>query len=120
RPTPVWRLLRTPQEMKEVSKLSTTIFEAPIEAFLLETEERGTIDEGALEALALEHDLDEDELAGVRAELEARGVEIREAEAEETVEVQPARAELSGSTDRSEEHTSELQSPDHLVCRLLL
>src|SRR5258708_39838643 len=23
-------------------------------------------------------------------------------------------------TDRSEEHTSELQSPDHLVCRLLL
>ena len=22
--------------------------------------------------------------------------------------------------DRSEEHTSELQSPDHLVCRLLL
>ena len=85
--------------MKEVSKLSTTIFEAPIEAFLLETEERGTIDEGALEALALEHDLDEDELAGVRAELEAREVEIVEAEAEETVEVQPARAELSGSTD---------------------
>src|SRR5438552_11771866 len=25
-----------------------------------------------------------------------------------------------GRTDRSEEHTSELQSPDHLVCRLLL
>ena len=24
------------------------------------------------------------------------------------------------SEDRSEEHTSELQSPDHLVCRLLL
>src|SRR5438552_9493359 len=24
------------------------------------------------------------------------------------------------STERSEEHTSELQSPDHLVCRLLL
>src|SRR5258708_22056579 len=32
-------------------------------------------------------------------------------------------AMLSGraaSTRRSEEHTSELQSPDHLVCRLLL
>src|SRR5258708_10933533 len=29
--------------------------------------------------------------------------------------------DVSGSpTDRSEEHTSELQSPDHLVCRLLL
>src|SRR5258708_14281152 len=26
----------------------------------------------------------------------------------------------SGITRRSEEHTSELQSPDHLVCRLLL
>src|SRR5258708_16188174 len=25
-----------------------------------------------------------------------------------------------GGGDRSEEHTSELQSPDHLVCRLLL
>src|SRR5438552_12182204 len=25
-----------------------------------------------------------------------------------------------GPVDRSEEHTSELQSPDHLVCRLLL
>src|SRR5947208_3898538 len=30
-----------------------------------------------------------------------------------------ARARRS-STTRSEEHTSELQSPDHLVCRLLL
>src|SRR5258708_30011223 len=27
---------------------------------------------------------------------------------------------LGSKTDRSEEHTSELQSPDHLVCRLLL
>src|SRR5258708_30466267 len=26
----------------------------------------------------------------------------------------------SGNIPRSEEHTSELQSPDHLVCRLLL
>src|SRR5258708_23552194 len=26
----------------------------------------------------------------------------------------------AGKTTRSEEHTSELQSPDHLVCRLLL
>src|SRR5258708_31533783 len=27
---------------------------------------------------------------------------------------------LNGAATRSEEHTSELQSPDHLVCRLLL
>src|SRR5258708_28786613 len=33
----------------------------------------------------------------------------------------PARqSEASGDHHRSEEHTSELQSPDHLVCRLLL
>src|SRR5258708_29914666 len=29
-------------------------------------------------------------------------------------------ARLSQESGRSEEHTSELQSPDHLVCRLLL
>src|SRR5947208_10741462 len=29
-------------------------------------------------------------------------------------------SERSAGEDRSEEHTSELQSPDHLVCRLLL
>src|SRR5207244_12635335 len=28
--------------------------------------------------------------------------------------------EFTGDRSRSEEHTSELQSPDHLVCRLLL
>src|SRR5258708_12508788 len=30
------------------------------------------------------------------------------------------RAEIARRRARSEEHTSELQSPDHLVCRLLL
>src|SRR5258708_14082812 len=30
------------------------------------------------------------------------------------------RRSMSHSSKRSEEHTSELQSPDHLVCRLLL
>ena len=39
-------------------------------------EERGTATEEELEAFALEHDLDEDELVEVRTELEARGVEI--------------------------------------------
>src|SRR5258708_17348098 len=32
----------------------------------------------------------------------------------------PNAAKLQVSGERSEEHTSELQSPDHLVCRLLL
>src|SRR5258708_31665632 len=31
-----------------------------------------------------------------------------------------SRGDPCGRPDRSEEHTSELQSPDHLVCRLLL
>src|SRR5258708_14156110 len=31
-----------------------------------------------------------------------------------------ARLKARDQHDRSEEHTSELQSPDHLVCRLLL
>src|SRR5207244_13093230 len=31
-----------------------------------------------------------------------------------------AHKSASGGGNRSEEHTSELQSPDHLVCRLLL
>ena len=39
-------------------------------------EERGTTTEEELEAFALEHDLDEDELVEIRSELEARGVEI--------------------------------------------
>src|SRR5258708_15377627 len=32
----------------------------------------------------------------------------------------PHRVERVAALGRSEEHTSELQSPDHLVCRLLL
>src|SRR5258708_10118020 len=31
-----------------------------------------------------------------------------------------AACKVTATTARSEEHTSELQSPDHLVCRLLL
>src|SRR5258708_13578160 len=33
---------------------------------------------------------------------------------------QVSRKHSPGTAPRSEEHTSELQSPDHLVCRLLL
>jgi RNA polymerase primary sigma factor len=51
-------------------------FEVPVLGLIEEAEERGTIDEEALEALAHEHDLDEEELAAVRAELETREVEI--------------------------------------------
>jgi RNA polymerase primary sigma factor len=45
-------------------------------AFLEEAEENASIEETTLEAFALEHDLDEEELEELRAELEAREVEI--------------------------------------------
>src|SRR5947209_7520365 len=62
-------------------------FEAPVHAFLDEVEERATVDEAELEALALEHDLDEDELTAPRAELEAGEVEIVTPPAPEPVDV---------------------------------
>src|SRR5438552_877917 len=48
-----------------------------------------------------------------RAEAEA----LRAKGATEIIQPEP---EASATSPRSEEHTSELQSPDHLVCRLLL
>src|SRR5258708_20119939 len=50
--------------------------------------------------------------AGARARLHHRG----------SPRARAARVHSPGSSggERSEEHTSELQSPDHLVCRLLL
>src|SRR5204863_8185619 len=69
-------------------------------------EEIGVLDEQALEAFAGEHDLDEDELAAFRAELEARGVEFVDTHADESggvAENEPQRArvthEASGTTD---------------------
>ena len=44
--------------------------------FIEDAEERGTVAEEALEALAFEHDLDDEELAAVRSDLEAREIEI--------------------------------------------
>ena len=58
-----------------MKKLSN-VLELEVPAFLEEAEENASIEETAIEAFALEHDLDEEELAEVRAELEAREVEI--------------------------------------------
>src|SRR5207244_5017871 len=49
--------------------------------------------------------------------LSEKSAAIRGAQRLERVRVQSRTADTS---ERSEEHTSELQSPDHLVCRLLL
>ena len=59
---------------KGCTELSTTA--EPIRAFLDEAEEHETIEEDAVEAFALEHDLDEEEVAALRAELESRDVEL--------------------------------------------
>jgi RNA polymerase primary sigma factor len=54
----------------------TTIFEGPLHEFIRDAEEHGSIDESVLETLADEHGLDEEEVTELRAELEAREVEI--------------------------------------------
>src|SRR5439155_5083822 len=71
-------------------------FDVPVLELLEEAENRGTIEEEALEALAHEHDFDDEELSALRAELEQRDVEIV---APRVVESAPARGEVLGSTD---------------------
>jgi RNA polymerase primary sigma factor len=51
-------------------------FPVPVQAFLEDAEERGAVDESAVDALATEHDLDDEELTALRAELDAREVEV--------------------------------------------
>ena len=74
------------------------IIETPIRALLEEAEERGAISEDELEAFAVEHNLDADELAELRAELEAREIEIAQhpaadSDPEGVAQAQPARRE---------------------------
>jgi RNA polymerase primary sigma factor len=65
------------------------MLEAPFQPFLDECEERGEIEESALEAFALEHDLEEEDLGALRAELEARDVEIHGADEEDDEAADP-------------------------------
>ncbi len=53
---------------------------AELTALIEDAENDGVLDSNVLEATALEHDLDEDELTALRGELEARGVEIAPAD----------------------------------------
>ena len=78
-------------------ELSTTLELAAVPAFLDEAEEHESIDEAALEAFALEHDLDEEDLVELRAELEAREVEIVQPPADEPIA--PAQAQAPAPTD---------------------
>ena len=47
-----------------------------MQAFIDDAEDRGAIDESALEAFAVEHDLEDDELTALRAELAEREVDV--------------------------------------------
>src|ERR671925_319095 len=75
----------------------TKLAEMEPRAFIDEAEELGELEEETLEAYAHEHELDEEELAALRAELEERGVELITVPHSEPV----ARPEVlpSGSTD---------------------
>ena len=73
--------------------------ETPIQAFLEEAEERGTIEETDLEGLALEHELEDDELAALRAELEEREVEILAPSAPAPTRAGREHEPVVGSTD---------------------
>ncbi len=78
--------------------LSTTL-ELVVPEFLENAEEHGSIEENALEAFAHEHDLDDEELAELRAELEAREVEIVVPAPEEPSVRRTARVEAPVPTD---------------------
>jgi len=79
--------------LKGVKEL-TNIAERELHAFVDEAEDNGIVDEVALEAFAVEHELEDEEIEGLRAELETRGVEIvRAAEAE--LDLRPSEAPVS-------------------------
>src|SRR3954471_4039036 len=73
------------------------MFPAVIENLLDDAEERGTIEESALEALVVEHELEDEDLTALRAELASREVAIVTPEADRP-EVEETFV-LPGSTD---------------------
>ncbi len=86
---------------------NSVIFDGELSVFLDAAEERGVVGESELDTLAFEHDLDEDELAALRAELAVREVEIavetRDAEPEAApkseARVEPTHGSSLGTTD---------------------
>jgi RNA polymerase primary sigma factor len=67
----------------EKLKEQTTVFATDLSSFLERADDDGFVAEAALEALALEHELDEDEIAALREEVEARGIRIGDEDDEE-------------------------------------
>jgi RNA polymerase primary sigma factor len=79
--------------------LSKLIDNPEIVSFVIELEERGHVDALELEALAIALDLEDDEVVALRAELEERNVEIREAVWVDAGEESAGAAALPGAAD---------------------
>jgi RNA polymerase primary sigma factor len=73
-----------PDQKEGVRELTNVLTD--LASFLDGAEDDGFVTEAALDALALEHDLDEDETAALRAELEARGVRVDDADGDDGTE----------------------------------
>jgi RNA polymerase primary sigma factor len=77
----------------------TNLAELDLKSFVHEAEELGAVDEATLEAFAVANELEEEDLAELRAELEAKRIEIVEAEEEAPAPRVQAAAEISRTTD---------------------
>jgi RNA polymerase primary sigma factor len=85
---------------------NSVIFDGELSVFLEAAEERGVVGESELETMAFEHDLDEEELGALRAELALREVEIAvetrdgqtEAAAQPEARVETTQSALLGSS----------------------
>jgi RNA polymerase primary sigma factor len=72
---------------KEYETLNILLERPALAAFVEDAEDRGAIDETEIQALALEHELEEAELEELTQELESRGVEVRKDEDEEDLDL---------------------------------
>jgi RNA polymerase primary sigma factor len=92
--------IRQPTTSERNDKLNETIHLhdlTPVERLLEEAAERGFIEEKDIQALADEHELTEDDVAGLRVALEERDVIVRDETPEETRKV--AAAPVTGTLD---------------------
>jgi RNA polymerase primary sigma factor len=82
---------------KEEGTISTIFEDNAVATFIQEAEDDGVLDERVLDAKAAELELDDEELAWLRSELEVRGVELareRDDEDEPEVDAGPGEGEL--------------------------
>ena len=92
---PLEELLRT----NELGTDALVELNPALTAFLHDAEERGSVGTAELEALQLEHELDEDAVEALKAALAAADVEIEETAAEDAEAGLDLRPSAGGSTD---------------------